>query len=406
MHMDNCFNGSSRREFLKKAGQVAVAIGGLELIASCATTETRKTPETDVSRQPETVSYLPLKGHKVQPPQEGCYVGFRRVYVTGPSSQEQREESRRVRELLSGPRDIGELRDRMESLRSQAPEKVRGRIHDYVDYYENAIGRTPYTLILHETPHICYEFPTPEAEILAKRGVKPFIAAAVGDQEPRSPLLNLKLQDIIAGKYDKYIDEFVEGARQFGEQYGGFFIWTMQEMNGFWMPWSSSPDTFKKAWQHLWERFERKGANQYATWVWSPDAPDISPPQGKTSDNPEWYYPGDEFVDWIGWSAYARASLPWQDRPFKALNEDIYKQMRTSHPQKPLMQTEFGKTKGSDQPRWFKNAFETIKSWPGMKAAIVWDNVNVGLGDDHTLSNESLKTLKEIVKDPYFIMAK
>jgi beta-mannanase len=83
------------------------------------------------------------------------------------------------------------------------------------------------------------------------------------------------------------------------------------------MPWHSDPKTFKKAWQHIWEKFEEAGANRYATWVWSPDAPDIGAPTNyRLSENPEWYYPGDDYVDWIGWSAYARASIPHQDRSF------------------------------------------------------------------------------------------
>ncbi len=70
------------------------------------------------------------------------------------------------------------------------------------------------------------------------------------------------------------------------------------------------------------------------------------------------------------------------------------------------MQAEFGTTIGRDQPKWLIEAFQTIKSKPGIKAAIYWDNAAIELGDDHTLSDESLKTLKEILKDPYWIMAK
>ncbi len=38
-----------------------------------------------------------------------------------------------------------------------------------------------------------------------------------------------------------------------------------------------------------------------------------------------------------------------------------------------------------------------------MKAAIYWDSVNYGLGDDYRLSDESSEVYKEIMKDPYFI---
>jgi hypothetical protein len=70
------------------------------------------------------------------------------------------------------------------------------------------------------------------------------------------------------------------------------------------------------------------------------------------------------------------------------------------------MQAEFGTTIGRDQPEWLIKAFQTIKSKPGIKAAIYWDKAAIQLGDDHTLSEESLKTLKQILEDAYFIMAK
>jgi hypothetical protein len=79
-----------------------------------------------------------------------------------------------------------------------------------------------------------------------------------------------------------------------------------------------------------------------------------------------------------------------------------YRDMRTNHPEKPLMQAEFGRTKTKRQPKWIRRAYETIKSWPGMKAAIYWDSTNYSLGDDHTLSKESTKVLKEVLEDPYF----
>jgi hypothetical protein len=50
----------------------------------------------------------------------------------------------------------------------------------------------------------------------------------------------------------------------------------------------------------------------------------------------------------------------------------------------------------------------TIKSYPGIKAAIYWDNINLEFDDDHTLTAESMEILMEILrealKEPYFIM--
>ena len=148
----------------------------------------------------------------------------------------------------------------------------------------------------------------------------------------------------------------------------------------------------------MWQIFEDNGANEYATWVW-----EIYCPIGANHDYPERYYPGDKYVDWIGLSAFARTQFPTTDVPFGSLVYPTYAQMRTNHREKPVLMSEFGKTKESDQVDWIRDAFRDIKSCHGMKAAIFWDNTHKG--DDHTLSIESLKLYKEIMKDPYFIGA-
>jgi hypothetical protein len=413
MKLKNTFKGDqemNRRECLKKSGQAALAIGaGLtleEILSSCATTETEDGLVKDASEKPRTVIYPPLKNDKVQPPAEGCYIGFRRVFQNLGSPQAITESIRKAREIVGHIRDIGELRETMIQRRNQQPDLVKSRINNYVEHYQKALGQIPHNLMIMETVWLWYTFPTWEAEILAKKGVTPFLMAQVGSEIPISPYMNLDLREIIKGTYDSYIKDFAEGARQFGEKYGGFFISTMQEMNGFWMPWHSDPKTFKKAWQHIWEKFEEAGANRYATWVWSPDAPDIGAPTNyRLSENPEWYYPGDDYVDWIGWSAYARASIPHQDRSFKALNETICNKMHSNHKGKPLMQTEFGKTDDFRQQSWLRDAFQTIKSWPEMKAAVYWDISDSPLNEDYMLNSRSLEFYKEILKDPYFIMA-
>jgi hypothetical protein len=77
--------------------------------------------------------------------------------------------------------------------------------------------------------------------------------------------------------------------------------------------------------------------------------------------------------------------------------------MRRFHPEKPIMMAEFAKTTDSRQARWLEKAFETIKSWPGMKAAIFWNSYNAELPDPHTLTEESYEVYRKIMKDPYFI---
>ena len=73
----------TRRNFLKGTGMAALAIGtGATLdamLSGCASTSTEL-----VTKDEAPVVYPPLKGHKVQPPENGCLVGFHRKFGVDP----------------------------------------------------------------------------------------------------------------------------------------------------------------------------------------------------------------------------------------------------------------------------------------------------------------------------------
>ena len=211
------------------------------------------------------------------------------------------------------------------------------------------------------------------------------------------------LEDFAKGAADQAFKDVASEAVQFGQQHGGFFYSPMREMNINWWPWGQQPRQAKRAWQHVWQIFEDTGANEYSTWVWEIKCPN----KDRSADDPEPYYPGDKYVDWIGLSAYSRTRNEiTRNMSFNELTGPTYHEMHNNHVDKPIMQAEFGTTQGSSQPYWVKNAYKTIKSLPGMKAALYWDYSNAQLGDQHSLSQESLAALKEILKDPYWITAK
>ena len=331
----------TRRDFLKKSGQAALAVGGglmLEaLFTSCATTGFTETGP---------VIYPPLKGHKVQPPKEGCYIGFHRDF--------------------------------------------------WKPFYESMvekIGKKPKIMI----PSVgmaanSTSFPKWAVKYVASKDAIPFIY-----RDLSIDILLHGFGDLVDNKeFRKDITKYAKDIVKFSEP---IFLCTMRELNGDWFPWGQKPEMAKKVWQLMWQIFEDNGANEYATWVWEVYSPAVL--QRKV-DSPEEYYPGDKYVDWIGLSAYGRLKPLSPDLSFSFLEAGTYRDMRNNHPEKPIMQAEFGRTKDKRQPRWIENAYETIKSWRGMKAAIYWDSVNYGLGDDDSLSEESMKVLKQVLKDPYF----
>jgi beta-mannanase len=130
-------------------------------------------------------------------------------------------------------------------------------------------------------------------------------------------------------------------------------------------------------------------------------------------DDHERYYPGDSYVEWIGINTFSNNTNPYAPDQNASLNwllDDFCRKLHKKHPEKPIMLSMFGKAIGPDQPRWLINAYRSIKNdFPEVKAAIHCD-LNQKIIDpywtDSTLTQESVQTLKEIFKDPYWIMAR
>ena len=341
----------TRRNFLKGTGMAALALGTgaiLDAVLSgCATSRPNERPSPSKT-QPETSAYPPLAGKKIQPPENGCLVGLHRYNYSHDT-------------------------DRI------------------IDSYQKELDNKPafFTLAMVDFSY----FPQYEMAGIATKGVIPNVLHDY----------SASLQDIAKGSHDVTLTTLAKEAKKYGEQHGGFFYTPMPELNGNWRPWARQPNAAKGACQHAWQIFEDNGANQYATWVW-----EVYCPEGAKggAEDPQNYYPGDKYVDWIGLSAYSRTQFYNGNMSYNELTRRTYIEMHNNHLNKPIMQAEFGKTQGSDQPYWLKNAYKTIKSRPGMKAALYWDQHDRELNDNLYLSKESFEVIKEIFKDPYFIGAK
>jgi hypothetical protein len=138
---------------------------------------------------------------------------------------------------------------------------------------------------------------------------------------------------ILSGRYDSRFALNAKRLASYGHPMFMRFAW---EMNGNWYAHGGArngknPANFVKVWRHIYEIFQNNGADNVG-WMWSPyfkSAP--SDPWNDISN----YYPGDEYVDWVGVSAYFRRS---QDTP-EELFDGIY---RTYAARKPIIIAETG----------------------------------------------------------------
>ncbi|MEV6343746.1 glycosyl hydrolase [Actinoplanes sp. NPDC051851] len=78
------------------------------------------------------------------------------------------------------------------------------------------------------------------------------------------------------------------------------------EMNGYWFAWDGThndkkPALFIKAWRRMRKIFTENGADATVAWCWAPNWADNPDASWNAMDH---YYPGDDYVDWVGVSGY------------------------------------------------------------------------------------------------------
>lgn len=153
--------------------------------------------------------------------------------------------------------------------------------------------------------------------------------------------------------------------------------------------------------------FEKEGANKHTVWAIN-YLGTYSPAARKRLEG---FYPGDDVVDWIGFTVQNRTGLGHLPSSFRWLFQSDYNWARRNHPTKPLALFEVGRSRGYGQAKWIKKTYKDIKEkFPAIKLAQWWEGVLYccnGLTDDQTFSSsqKSIEAMREVHKDPYFIGA-
>ena len=218
-----------------------------------------------------------------------------------------------------------------------------------------------------------YKFPTSSMQAIREHGSIPFFswasqATPAGIDQP-----DFQLSDVISGRYDDYIREFAEGARDWGHPFFLRFNW---EMNGNWFEWSEGVNgnqagEYVAAWRHVHDIFTEVGATN-ATWVWCPNVD----PESKLHDLSS-LYPGDAYVDWTGLDGYNSGTVPSREdhwRSFNNLYSATYKEITEEiAPTKPLVIGEIASTEqGGSKGDWIQEALTSIPAEYSKVGALLW----------------------------------
>jgi len=235
------------------------------------------------------------------------------------------------------------------------------------------------------------------------------------------------LQNIINGDFDDDLRQWARAAKQDNIP---LLIDFGVEVNGRWFPWNGSwngggetsaygapdypdgPERFRDAYRHIIKLF-RSEQVKHVTWFFHVTMHTTEPPNAW--NEPKWYYPGDDYIDWIGVSIYGElypALNYWDSFDDVMENNDAYLKVLEISSKKPYAILEMGVTDHSvdgSKQAWLNGAFQSILSqkYIPFKALNYWHEDWDNNGSMTTLKINSsagvLNTFQTNIANPVFI---
>lgn len=274
------------------------------------------------------------------------------------------------------------------------------------------------------------KFPEASVKTIDNLGIIPFIRMmprtdfSQGNSDPV-----FSLQGIIDGNFDESLRQWAIDAKNTNIP---LMVEFGTEVNGNWFPWSGAvnggsetegygdpyvadgPERFKDAYRHIIDLFRNEGVNNI-TWVFH-----VFPSEeveSNSSNDDSWdsianYYPGDDYIDWIGTSIYGSADVGNKWKSFSEIMNETYPELESLSENKPIAILELGiieDQENGNKTNWIQDALQSLESgkYPRISAISYW-NEKWDEGDkvfDLTLnsSSETLNTFKELISSPTFL---
>ncbi len=202
---------------------------------------------------------------------------------------------------------------------------------------------------------------------------------------------------LLSGKRDKYIMGFANKLKDINKT---VFLRFAHEMNGNWYPWSGTKigkDKYIMIYRHVKDIFDENGATN-VKWVFSVNWEDVP-----GENNFMLYYPGDEYVDYVGIDGYnwgdTKSWSKWMS--FKEIFEKRYNEIVNNF-EKPVLISEFSSTSsGGDKTVWIKEAMNNIKHMKKIKGFVLF-NVDKETDWSFNLHEKWGVEFKKQLNDPYY----
>ncbi|MFD0528677.1 glycoside hydrolase family 26 protein [Kitasatospora arboriphila] len=170
-----------------------------------------------------------------------------------------------------------------------------------------------------------------------------------GDDQPA-----YALRRIASGAHDGYVRRFADAVREVRQP---VVIRFAHEMNADWYPWAEQRSgnrqgDYVAAWRHVHDVFASRGVTN-VLWFWCPNIH-----RGTDKHELARYFPGDQYVDWIGMDGYSESEKR-ADEVFDETYADL-----VSLSQKPIFIGETGVRPNVNKALWTVDFFRWIKAHP------------------------------------------
>jgi len=256
-------------------------------------------------------------------------------------------------------------------------------------------------------------YPKQEIHTIADQGIIPYVRLMPrSDAIESHPEPKYTLQKIIDGVFDNELKQWAQDAKEDNIAIIADFA---LEMNGDWFPWSGifnggattdgygdptladGPERYRDAYRHIVTLFREVGANNI-TWFFHYNYTTLPYQEWNKPKN---YYPGDKYIDWVGFSLYGAQNIhePWEELLFSTTFNDYIDDFYEINTTNPIALLEFGVTDNhpdGNKSAWINDAFETILDNPYINFKAInpwhenWQN------EDENYSTLRLDSSKEV----------
>ncbi len=209
-------------------------------------------------------------------------------------------------------------------------------------------------------------------------------------------------KQIAAGELDEsVVDVQAARVREYGQRTGKKVFLSFDLEMDTRTPDNGTPADYVRAYRHIHDRFRALGVDN-VVWTW------IITGYLNHADLFERMYPGDDYVDWIGYNQYNYYLCHDTDWLSFAQTQYATHDWIRAHLSdgKPLMLSEFGSAFDAKRPgrqaEWYAQVPRVLKDLEGVKAALQWNYRDPGPHCDLSVQGDrAWASLREAAADPH-----